>query len=200
MKKSKKVVSVIAALMLSSCVCRAEVINVSAAQDTKASVSASKAGTNKWTAEYYGSAEVTGATADELNELIDKIIDYRGISYCPFKGKGDVLRDLEEEYGVSVICLLSVFTWESTFGTSRIARDRNNFGGITGSNGYKYFDSVEDGMTAEAKLLSENYIEKGYITYAEIGKVYCPVNPGWPDNIRNTAKKYAGWLEEIMGE
>lgn len=200
MKKSSKVVSIAMTLMMSSCVCKAEVLNVSAATSTyTAAVAASTAGTRKWTREYYGSAEVTDATAGDLDELIDKIIDYRGINYCPFKGKGDVLRDLEETYGVSAICLLSIWTWESTFGTSSIAINRNNFGGISGGSGYKYFDSIESGMEAQAKLLSENYIEKGYVTYAEIGKKYCPVNPNWADNIRGTAKRYAGWLEDIMG-
>lgn len=202
MKKINKVAPIVMTLVMSSCVCKAEVINVSALSTSTTStevIAVPTAETRTWTKDYYGSAEVTGATADELNELIDKIIDYRDISYCPFKGKGDLLKEYEENYGISSICLLSIWTWESSFGTSSIAKNRNNYGGITGDGGYKYFASIEEGMEAQAKLLSENYIEKGYVTYSEIGKKYCPVNPNWADNVRGTAKKYAGWLESIMG-
>ena len=208
MSKIKKAVSVsVISIVMTSCICEAETINVSAEEYTKLQTSTYtsvvRASTKKskkrsWTSEYYGSNEVTGATEDELNDLIDKIIEHRGLKYCPFKSKGDVLKKIEEDYEISAIALLSIWTWESSFGTSTMAINRNNYGGIKGSNGYRYFDTIDEGMTEQGRLLHEVYVEEGYVTYSEIASKYCPGNTSWASNISSTAIQYAEWLEKIM--
>lgn len=208
MSKIKKVASVsVITMVMTSCICEAETFKVSAAEctqlPTNAYTSVVRASTKKskkrsWTSEYYGSNEVTGATEDDLNELIDKIIEHRGLEYCPFKSKGDVLKKIEEDYEISAIALMSIWTWESSFGTSTMAINRNNYGGIKGSNGYKYFDTIDEGMTEQGRLLHEVYVEKGYVTYSEIASKYCPGNMSWSSNISSTARQYAEWLEKIM--
>lgn len=206
-------------MAMSSCVCRASVLDTSASNDTFSSLQQPAARVihiperyeepktpkveetkkSKWNASMYGSNEVTGATADDLNNLIDKIIDYRGLSYSPFKNKGETLVEIETEYGVSAVALLSIWTWESGFGNSSLARDRNNFGGIkNGDGGYRYFDSIEIGMLSSGQLIGEAYIQKGYIQYTDIASKYCPGNYEWAGNVSGTASRYASWLEEIM--
>jgi hypothetical protein len=113
---------------------------------------------------------------------------------------GDTLVEIEEEYEVSGIACLAIWTWESSMGTSSVAQRKNNYGGISGSRGYKSFDTIYDGMIAQGRLLRNVYIDKGYIKYSSIGSKYCPSNKSWGSNVASTAKKYAGWLEDIMTE
>lgn len=144
--------------------------------------------------------DITGATEKEFNELIEYICDYRGIklSDCPFYGKGDVLVQIESDYQISAIACLAIWTWESGFGTSSIARNRNNYGGISGKRGYRYFDTIDEGMLYQAKLLRNSYVDSGYTTWDAIGKRYCPVNKKWASNVCGTLDTYATKLYGIM--
>ena len=146
--------------------------------------------------------EITGASAEEFDELIEWICDYRGIKYsdCPFYGKGDVLEQIETEYNVSGVVCLGIWTWESSFGTSSMAKNRNNYGGITGGSGYMYFDSIDDGMLYQGDLLERVYISNGYKTLYQIQSKYCPGNTKWASNILGTTEKYATKLYKIMTE
>lgn len=156
---------------------------------------------NDWTSDLYGSTEVTHATAEELNSLIKSICKKRGLDTNDniLIGKGSTLVEIEDEYGVSAVCCLSIWTWESGFGESDLAKTNNNLGGITNKNGrYKKFDTVDECMLYQAELLRNNYIDKGYVKYSEIGSKYCPLDPKWGTNVGNTAKGYAELLEGIM--
>ena len=144
--------------------------------------------------------DITGATEEEFNELIEYICDYRDIKYskCPFYNKGDILVQIEEDYQISGIACLAIWTWESGFGTSTIATNRNNYGGISGKRGYRYFDTIEDGMLYQGKLLRNTYVDCGCDTWASIGKKYCPGNSKWATNICGTLETYAEELYSII--
>lgn len=144
--------------------------------------------------------DITGATEEEFNELIEYICDYRGINYseCPFYGKGDILVQIESDYQISAIACLAIWTWESGFGTSSIATNRNNYGGIAGSRGYRYFDTINEGMLYQAELLRDSYVDNGYTTWEAIGKRYCPVNTMWATHTCGTLDTYATKLYSIM--
>lgn len=220
MRKSKKVVSVLAVMALTSCMCKGIELDAAArvlvdlnAEDviavepnepnTKTKVHETKAAAKEiqWDSSQYGVAVRTGATEDELDDLIDKIINYRGLSYCPFKGKGDTLKEIETDYGISPVAMLAMWTWESGFGTSPLAINNNNFGGIKGGNGgYRYFESVSEGMTFQGRLIREAYVDEGYNTYSLIASKYCPGNYEWSGNVSGTAQQYANWLAEIMNQ
>lgn len=146
--------------------------------------------------------DVTGATADEYDELIMWICDHRSIEYvdCPFYEKGDILVQIEEDYEISGLSCLAIWTWESGFGTSRMARNRNNYGGIMGKSGYRYFDSINDGMLHQGKLLRNVYVDKDYDTWKEIGGRYCPGNSKWASNVCGTLDTYAEELADIMSK
>lgn len=194
MKKIRNVVALTLTFTLfTGCICPVE---VSACNYT--SVQTVKAEEKYWDRSYYGSNETSTATAAQLDELIDKIVEHRGTRDCPFVGKGETLKQIEDSYGVSAVACLAIWTWESEFGTSSLARNKNNYGGIFDSNGAKYFDSVEEGMLAQGKLLSESYINEGYVKYSSIASKYCPGNTTWAGNVSSIAQLYAGYLEDII--
>lgn len=144
--------------------------------------------------------DISGATEEEFNELIEYICDYRGIDYdeCPFYDKGDILVQIESDYQISAIACLAIWTWESGFGTSSIAINRNNYGGISGSRGYRYFDTINEGMLYQAELLRNSYVDNGYSSWDSIGKRYCPVNDMWATHTCGTLDTYATKLYSIM--
>ena len=217
MSKMKRVVSAIMAMALTSCVCKSVELDVAArvlvdlnSKDVIAiepnepktkKVHEMKATSNsiQWDSSQYGVTEKTGATSDEIDELIDKIIEHRGISYCPFKGKGDIVVKIEKDYGISAVAMLAMWTWESSFGTSSLAVNNHNYGGIkNGNGGYRYFETISDGMLFQGQLIKEVYVDEGYNTYSLIATKYCPGNSTWSGNVSSIAEMYAGWLEDIM--
>lgn len=154
---------------------------------------------NDWNSNMYGPADVSGATAEEFNALIDKIIESRGIKSTPLKNAGEALVEMEESHDISAIGVLSIFTIESGFGVSRLATDQNNFGGVrAGNGGWRSYEDAADCINSEGKLLRNTYVNNGHDTWSEIQSIYCPGNYSWVDEISGTAKKYSEWLEDIM--
>ncbi len=98
-------------------------------------------------------------------------------------GIGQALQDGEEDAGVNGLFVLAIVIHESGHGTSRLALEENNLGGITGGNGYRSFGSWDECISFMFDLLSEDYIAAGRDTIEEISKVYC-VPPGhWEDSV-----------------
>lgn len=98
----------------------------------------------------------TQYTADELDIYLS-----RGL-----KGMGDVYKRVEAETGVNALLLVAISAGESTHGTSRIAKDKNNlFGyGAYDSSPYEsavHFTSKEDGIRTVAKEIKSNYLTEG---------------------------------------
>ena len=55
--------------------------------------------------------------------------------------------------------------WESTYGTSNIAKNKNNFFGVMDGNNYADFDSPSDAFLEQVKLLyNTNYVTNGVTT------------------------------------
>jgi hypothetical protein len=74
--------------------------------------------------------------------------------------------------------------------TSSAAKNKNNFGGIMGSNGLRTFDSPEAGIEAVAKLLaSDRYRGK---SIAQIGAMYAPVGAANDPNNLNS-----NWVRNV---
>ena len=105
-------------------------------------------------------------SAAEIDRYIDYVIKTRTdidyIEQSKLKGIGKSLKDSENKYGVNAILALGVAINESGFGTSNIARTKNNLFGIAA------FDSDTNQATtfvnAGASILefSKNYISAGY--------------------------------------
>ena len=83
--------------------------------------------------------------------------------------------------------------------SSSAAKNKNNFGGIMGSNGLRSYDTSDQGIEAVAKLLSTPRYKGKSI--AQIGAIYAPVGAGndptnlnrhWVDAVTKLYNQYAG--------
>lgn len=83
--------------------------------------------------------------------------------------------------------------------TSSAAKNKNNFGGIMGSNGLRSYQTPEEGIEAVAKLLSTSRYKGKSI--ADIGAIYAPVGAGndptnlnsnWVKGVTKLFNQYSG--------
>lgn len=106
----------------------------------------------------------TSYTAQELDQFIAQKYQELGVSNGLLTGKGAFLKQVEEQYRVNALFILAMAGHESRYGTSAYAIERNNLFGIeafdSDPNRAKYFDSVEDSITA----LAQNYMNEKYVS------------------------------------
>lgn len=100
-------------------------------------------------------------TADELDAFLDSIDD------SPLAGKGDAFKSAETKFGINALFLLAVAGHESGFGTSAIAREKNNLFGFQAtdndpSGNAAAYPSVEASIDAAARLFAEKYVTGAY--------------------------------------
>lgn len=98
-------------------------------------------------------------------------------------GIGQALQDGEEYTGINALFICAIIAHESGWGSSRLAREENNLGGITGRSGYRSFDTREDCIEYMFDLLDRLYISKGRDTVEEISKVYCVPPEHWERSV-----------------
>ncbi len=91
----------------------------------------------------------------------------------------------EAEYGVNACFLASIAAVESDWGTSNLAKEKNNLFGWRLSNGeYMSFDSTDECIDHVAKYLAENYLDPEGCYYngdtvADVAVNYCDGNEEW---------------------
>lgn len=91
------------------------------------------------------------------------------------KGHGDDFIRAGERYGIDPAFIAAIAMHETGNGTSSIARNKNNVGGMMGKNGAMTFSSVEEGIDAMASNLYRLYIKEGLTTPEAIQRKYAPV-------------------------
>ena len=125
------------------------------------------------------SREVTNMTADEFNELIEDICDYRDQDYDthPFYNTGKTLVEVEEKYEINGIYILTKFTIESGLGENMIRK--NNAGGIKNNGTYAEFETINDCILYLGQLLEKYSDEYGLETFPEIGSRYLENYVSW---------------------
>lgn len=101
---------------------------------------------------------------------------------------------MEELYGVNAIFLMSLSAEESGYGTSNLARTRNNIGGIKNNDGsWRLFSDWGECLNYKAKLLKDYYLTEdgdyfnGYSIF-NINEKYCEQKT-WSDNINQIANE-----------
>lgn len=106
--------------------------------------------------------EATNYSAEEL----DKVFSLLNINNSLLENKGATFKEAEEHYHINALYLLAHSALESNWGRSKIAKDKNNFFGITAYDTTPYlsaktFDDVDKGILGATKWIKENYIDKG---------------------------------------
>ena len=128
--------------------------------------------------------EFTG-TADQLNKMLNR---RDGV----LKNKGQVFLDAQKRYGINAAILAAICINESAYGTSNLARNKNNVGGVSQGKGFKTYNSVDECIMDIARFLKSGYVDKGLVTIKQVGKKYCPV-----DDPRDTKGVNAGWGKAV---
>ena len=125
--------------------------------------------------------EKYSGSAEELNNFLNK---KNGV----LANKGAIFLQAQEKYGVNAAILAAICIHESGYGTSNLAKTKNNVAGISQGMGFKTYKSVDECIMDTARILKSGYINKDLITIEKVGKKYCPV--GDP---RDTQGINSGW-------
>ena len=142
---------------------------------------------------------ITNASTNDWDLFLNQLADDRGLSKSHFiRDSGYLMTDIESTYGISGTSLLAIWLWESSLGTSYLAQERNNLGGIKKGSSYRWFDSCEDCAYYHADLLRRVYVDEGLISWSEISSKYCPGNDVWANRISSTVSEYNEELFNIM--
>ena len=106
----------------------------------------------------------TNYTAADINRLYSIM----GASDSKLAGKGATFKAAEQRYGVNALYLVAHSALESAWGRSKIAKDKNNFFGISAYDDTPYtsatkFDNVDSGIMGAARWINERYLHNsGY--------------------------------------
>ena len=120
--------------------------------------------------QYLPYRSTTNYTASDINNYLNtKKINYNGstvaLANTPSKLKniGETLIFKQNQYGTNALMILSLAIHESSWGTSRIALDKNNLFGInaTDSNPYENASTYES-VDACVEYYASNLVSKGY--------------------------------------
>ena len=106
--------------------------------------------------------EATNYSAEDL----DKVFNLLNIDNSLLENKGATFKEAEEHYHINALYLLAHSALESDWGRSKIAKDKNNFFGITAYDTTPYlsaktFDDVDKGILGASKWIKENYFDRG---------------------------------------
>lgn len=109
--------------------------------------------------------ELTEATNYSAEDL-DKVFGLLNIDNSLLENKGATFKEAEKHYHINALYLLAHSALESDWGRSKIAKDKNNFFGITAYDTTPYlsaktFDDVDKGILGASKWIKENYIDRG---------------------------------------
>jgi hypothetical protein len=97
------------------------------------------------------------------------------------KGLGQAFYEGEQQYNINALFVLAIVRLESGNGTSSLARNHNNLGGIkSGEDGYRSFATKEECVKYMFDLLSRKYVSQGRTTIGTIGQIYCTTDEWVP--------------------
>ena len=106
----------------------------------------------------------TNYTASDINRLYSLM----GANDSKLAGKGATFKAAEQRYGVNALYLVAHSALESAWGRSKIAKDKNNFFGISAYDDTPYtsatkFDDVDSGIMGAARWINSKYLHNsGY--------------------------------------
>ena len=112
-------------------------------------------------------------TAEDLN----KYLEGKGV----LEGKGQAFIDAQNKYGISAAVLVGIAMNESGKGTSDLAKNKNNVGGvrILGSTKFRTFESVDACIMEMGRFLKVGYVDNSgrpLTKLYQINAKYCPAS------------------------
>lgn len=158
-----------------------------------------------------GGTSLTGVSPNLTDgySITSKITDMSGVSASQLdsklggvlKGKGAQFVKAGLDNGIDPAALAAIAMHETGNGTSPASKNRNNVGGMMGSNGLMNFDSIEDGIEAMARNLKKNYVDQGIDTIEAVQHKYAPIGAhNDPDNLNNNwSKGVAKYANDLIG-
>jgi len=136
----------------------------------------------------------TGLTAEEINI---------GLAGTDLAGTGEAFKKVEDEYGVNPIFLVAIANHESYYGSSNIAKVKNNLFGFNANDSNPMGDAsvyssysdciIKVGAKLKKLYLSDNGIYFGGYSSYGVNKRYS-TDPGWPDKVNNQMIKFTDKL------
>ena len=130
--------------------------------------------------------EKTNLTADELKSVT---------AGTGLEGIEDAVVEIEEMYGVNALFTLALAAHESSWGTSYLARDRNNLFGIcafdSNVGAASDFSTKSECVHYWGRLIRNEYFAHGRTTLYSINAIYAS-DPTWASQVYKTMCDIAG--------
>lgn len=104
-------------------------------------------------------------------------------------GLGQAFLAAEQEHGVSAVLLAAICAHESGWGTSRLAREKNNLAGLGAYDGCEYTAALTFESRAECVMYLARLLRDRPGTLDDVGRWYA-TDPGW-------SRKVAGCVRMI---
>jgi beta-N-acetylglucosaminidase len=134
---------------------------------------------------YENVKSTSSISGDQINKILEG---------TDMEGLGSSFVNAQNEYGVNALFLVGLAIHESGYGTSRIAKEKNNLFGFGAYDSSPYssaqsFETVSEGINQVAKYLSNEYLTEGGKYFSgnsieSIGKKYA-TDPNWSNSIKN---------------
>ena len=128
--------------------------------------------------EVYGNytRDITKPYSGTANDL-DEYLKDKGV----LKGKGQAFINAQNKYGISASVLVAICMNESAKGTSNLAKNKNNVGGVrvAGSKEFRAFESVEKCIDYMGSFLKSGYVDNSGRPLKQLYQInakYCPVS------------------------
>lgn len=122
----------------------------------------------------------TNLSAEELD---------KALSGTNLAGLGQAFQAMEERWGVNALFAISVAAHESGWGTSYLARSRNNLFGIAaydGNEGAAYgFSSQAACIDHWGEMIKEVYFNRGYTSLTSVNSIYAS-DTRWASKVQST--------------
>jgi beta-N-acetylglucosaminidase len=130
----------------------------------------------------YDLTRPSGRTEKEINYLLTD---------TKLSNLGKVTLEAEKQFGVNAIFIISVAQLESGYGSSYLARTKNNLFGLNAwgnttseirRRAYSY-KTKGDCIKSFAEIIRTKYLDKKRTTISSIGEIYCEKSEYWVDKI-----------------
>lgn len=151
--------------------------------------------------------EIADVTAEDIDNAIATLKPENGLT-----GLGKYFIDAQNDYKVNAIILAAIACHESGYGTSKLARTKNNLFGIKANDEFvgddekygDYFATKEDCIDKAGYKLRYQYLEydsNASYCYANgdkdlhsIGHIWCS-DEEWADSIANLAERLSNTIK-----